>query len=162
VYNKKKNGKNKKFNFRMKNKNLKLPKRGFTLIELLIVIAIIGILASIVIVSLNGARNKAKRSSALASVSSVISELTLCNDDGGDAKATAPVGGTDSICCTDDTCSDPLTGHDQPWPDILTTTGWDYETPSGTLAGGDYIFEISNATSGEANVACSLITSACQ
>lgn len=34
--------------------------RGFTLIELLIVIAIIGILASVVLVSLSGGRDKAK------------------------------------------------------------------------------------------------------
>jgi len=46
---------------------------GFTLIELLVVIAIIGILSSVVLASLNSARNKAK----VVRVASDLKQLTL-------------------------------------------------------------------------------------
>lgn len=56
-------------------------KFGFTLIELLVVISIVGLLASVLLISLNGAREKARRTTALANIKQMQKALEMYFND---------------------------------------------------------------------------------
>lgn len=82
----------------MKNNN---KKNGFTLIELLTVIAIIGILAGVVLVSLSSQRGRARFSNVVAGASSLAPFVSDCYLRGKtlvDRPAAANTAGTDKIC----------------------------------------------------------------
>ena len=58
----------------------KINKKGFTLVELLLVIAIIGILAAVLFVSLNGQRERARKTAFKETMRGLVPAATACAD----------------------------------------------------------------------------------
>jgi len=71
--------------------------KGFTLIELLVIIAIIGILSSVVFASIGVAREKARDAKRLAELESIQKALVLYYDNNQSYPETVPAGYTGAI-----------------------------------------------------------------
>ncbi len=84
--------------------------KGFTLIELLVVIAIIGVLSGLVLVSLGGARSKARDVARQSDVRQIAAAMELQYSDDGQYPLTT-IGGTGRITSTTSTPT-----YLEPWP----------------------------------------------
>jgi len=81
--------------------------KGFTLIELLVVIAIIGILSSVVLASLNSARNKGSDAAVKSAMSSFQAQAALYYDGAGAQSFNTSAGTTNTCNATGTVFSDP-------------------------------------------------------
>ena len=82
---------------KIENCKLKISKHGFTLIEIMVAVAILGILASVVLVSLTSFGEKARSTKALTQTSSVIPSVLSCLGNNGTINNPGSAGGED-IC----------------------------------------------------------------
>ncbi len=81
-------------------KNLKLKKNGFTMIEVLVVVTIIGVLASIGIVSYQTTNKKSRDSRRKADIEEIRAALEMCRADTGSYPEAITLGG--SLQCSYD------------------------------------------------------------
>jgi prepilin-type N-terminal cleavage/methylation domain-containing protein len=145
----------------MFRKNIKNREKGFTLLEILLVVAAIGILAGIVIIAINPARQLAQTKNAQRKVDvntiiNAVYQYALDNngdlpaeiqtDSGGDCPAND--GANESAICGDDSCSASYIELDELVPTYVVAIPTDPDYDSGD----DGLYDIVQDSGGRVTV----------
>ena len=129
---------------------IKHSRKGFTLIELLVVISIIGLLSSVVLVSLNSARTKARDANKLQTARSIATALELYRSKNGVYPHEYTNAGTDLAGMV----SADLTGIMPALPSTLFPTGSAFYVSDGTGSSYELLYPY-QASASSKNVSCS-------
>jgi len=136
-------------------------KKGFTLIEIMVAIGIIGILAAVVLVSMQSFAAKGRSAKALGQLSSAIPSMVSCWGNGGNVRDPARTGGNN--ICSLDPRTNPSYGT---WP--VTSTGdlanYSYNVPhSGIGVKNSWTFSLdSNSTYDDVTICCNSAMNSCK
>lgn len=124
--------------------------KGFTLIELLIVVAIIGILASVILISMAENGRKARVASVVSSMRSALPVILSCSEEGGIIIPPLAAGGN-AICFS----------KPEVWPALQWN--WTYELvgPPAPDFSADCVFRV-NPNNGGPLVTCSCKEQSCR
>lgn len=129
--------------------------RGFTLIEMLLVLAIIGILSSVVFVMV-GDSDDAKKTSVMSTAKSSLGFAQVCKFKGWDLKEPSSLDGSSSgdVICSGSTAGDESL---EEWAEI-TVDGCEYSD----IVSGSWDYAIDCSGAGLGKVECSASDGSCK
>ena len=118
-----------------------LTSKGFTLLELLLTMAIIGILAGAILISLSAQRKKAQEAKALVELSGVMQPMLMCRSDGGEVNN--PAANVDICKLSTNYGKWPSTGAGTGLSEFGNYSSGDDDGDGGQL-GGNWFFSIND------------------
>ncbi len=127
----------------MKSKLIKSD-YGFTLVELMTVMAIIGILATAIMVSLSAQKKRAEGNKALLELSDVMNKIYLCKSDDGNVISPSGTGGQ-NICNLLNSDGDDIGDRYGQWPSPNDFgDNWGYGSIDGNFNSSAWAYSVSH------------------